>query len=75
MKLINIINEQVLMLAQNEGALSDKDFADGISDLLLSPRDYCIDTGNRYQVNAVLFERFVDKIRKHPIIWKMFFMF
>ena len=75
MKLKNVINELILKRARKEGVLSDKDFADGISDLLITSQGYCIDTGSRYQVNAVLFESLAKKIKKHPLIWKMFFMF
>lgn len=50
------------------------DFSLFIQDCLISEHGYVIDTGNYENVNLVCAERLMEKIRKHPFIWKWFFM-
>ena len=42
--------------------------------LYLSRNGYVIDTGNWENVNAEVALRLAEQIKKHPIIWKLFFM-
>lgn len=35
---------------------------------------YVIDTGNWENVNAEVAARLAERIKKHPILWKLFFM-
>ena len=50
------------------------DFALLMQDLLISEGGYVIDTGNWENVNAAVALRLIDKIKSHPILWKLFFM-
>ena len=49
-------------------------FSRFFSDAFISEYGYIIDTGNYRTVNAELIELVKEKIEKHPIIWKLFFM-
>ena len=60
--------------AYSQGWLSGFDFSVLIQDFLISPSGYVIATGNWENVNAVCAVRLAEKIRKHPLIWKLFFM-
>lgn len=40
----------------------------------ISGYGYIIDTGNFETVNRELIFRVYERIKKHPIIWKLFFM-
>lgn len=60
--------------AHQQGWLSGFDFSVLIQDLTISETGYVIDTGNWENVNAVVALRLAEKIKKHPIIWKLFFM-
>ena len=42
--------------------------------LLISEDGYVIDTGNYKNVNAEVALRLAEKIKKHPKLWKWFFM-
>lgn len=60
--------------AYSQGWLSGFDFSVLIQDFLISPDGYVIDTGNWENVNAVCAISLAEKIRKHPLNWKLFFM-
>ena len=48
-------------------------FSRFIQGAFISPTGWIIDTGNYQTVNRELIRDIYDKIRKHPIIWKLFF--
>lgn len=50
------------------------DFSIFMQRLLIQEGGYVIDTGNWENVNYVCASRLLDKIKKHPLIWKWFFM-
>lgn len=63
----------IIEKAYSQGWLSGFDFSILIQGFLVSPGGYVIDTGNCEIVNAVCAVRLAEKIRKHPLIWKLFF--
>lgn len=60
--------------AYEYGALNGFDFSIFMQNLLISENGYVIDTGNYENVNAEVSLRLLEKIKKHPIIWRLFFM-
>lgn len=48
-------------------------FSRFVQGAFISPTGWIIDTGNYQNVNKVLIEDIYYKIRKHPLIWKLFF--
>ena len=48
-------------------------FSHFIQGAFISPTGWIIDTGNYQTVNRELIRDIYDKIRKHPLIWKLFF--
>ena len=48
-------------------------FSRFIQGAFISPTGWIIDTGNYRAVNRELIKDIYDKIRKHPLIWKLFF--
>lgn len=60
--------------ARKNGWLSGLDFSVLMHSLLISEDGYVIDTGNYECVNAEVALRLAEKIKKHPIIWAIFFM-
>ena len=60
--------------AKIHGYLNGFEFSILIQKLLISENGYVIDTGNWGNVNAEVALRLVEKIKKHPILWKHFFM-
>ena len=64
----------ILDKAEAQGYLNGYDFSILIQKLLISENGYVIDTGNWENVNAEVALRLVEKIKKHPILWKHFFM-
>lgn len=65
----NIINK-----ATEKGYLNGFEFSILVQKLLISENGYVIDTGNWENVNAEVALRLVEKIKRHPILWKLFFM-
>lgn len=57
-----------------QGWLSDHDFSLLIQNCLISKNGYVIDTGNNENVNAAVALLLKEKIKKHPLLWKLFFM-
>ena len=66
--------KEILNKAYNQGWLSGFDFSLLIQDMTISENGYAIDTGNWENVNAEVALRLAEQIKKHPIIWKLFFM-
>lgn len=64
----------ILDKAEAQGYLNGFEFSILIQKLLISENGYVIDTGNWENVNAEVALRLVEKIKKHPILWKYFFM-
>ena len=63
----------ILDNAEIQGYLNGFEFSILIHNLLISENGYVIDTGNWENVNAEVALRLVEKIKKHPILWKHFF--
>ena len=66
--------EQILDKAYQQGWLSGFDFSILIQNALISEGGYVIDTGNWESVNAEVALRLAENIKRHPILWKLFFM-
>ena len=66
--------KDILEKAYNQGWLSGFDFSVLIQRMTISEDGYVLDTGNFENVNAEVALRLSEKIKKHPILWKMFFM-
>lgn len=66
--------EIILKRADREGWLSGFDFSVLMQEFLVSEDGYVIDTGNYENVNAKVTLRLAEKIKKHPKLWKWFFM-
>ena len=66
--------KEILNKAYNQGWLSGFDFSLLIQDMTISENGYVIDTGNWENINAEVSLRLAEQIKKHPIIWKLFFM-
>ena len=66
--------KEILNKAYQQGWLSGFDFSLLIQEMTISENGYVIDTGNWENVNAEVALRLAKQIKKHPIIWKLFFM-
>ena len=66
--------KEILNKAYQQGWLSGFDFSLLIQDMTISENGYVIDTGNWENVNAEVALRLAEQIKKHPILWKLFFM-
>lgn len=66
--------EGILDKAAEKRYLNGFEFSILIQKLLISENGYVIDTGNWENVNAEVALRLVEKIKRHPILWKHFFM-
>ena len=64
----------ILDKAKARGYLNGYDFSILVQNLLVSENGYVIDTGNWENVNAEVALRLIEKIKRHPILWKHFFM-
>lgn len=64
----------ILNNAEIQGYLNGFEFSILLQKLLISENGYVIDTGNWENVNAEVALRLVEKIKKHPLLWKHFFM-
>ena len=67
-------NIKILTKAWKTKNLNRYEFSIFMQDLLISKEGYVLDMGNWEDVNAEVALRLAKKIRKHPIIWKLFFM-
>ena len=66
--------KEILNKAYQQGWLSGFDFSLLIQDMTISENGYVIHSGNEENVNAEVALRLAEQIKKHPIIWKLFFM-
>lgn len=66
--------KELLEKAYQQGWLSGFDFSLLIQKMTISKNGYVIDIGNWENVNAEVALRLAKKIKKHPILWKLFFM-
>lgn len=66
---------EILNKAKVQGWLSGYDFSVLIQDLVVSPNAYVLDTGNWENGNAAVAQILVQRIRRHPLLWKWFFMY
>lgn len=57
------------------GFIDGFDFSIFMQRLLIPEGDYVIDTGNWENVNYACAYHLLERIKKHPLIWKWFFMF
>lgn len=64
----------ILDKAKAHGYLNGYDFSILVQNLLVSENGYVIDTWNWKNVNAEAALRLIEKIKRHPILWKHFFM-
>jgi len=65
--------KEILNKAYQQGWLSGFDFSLLIQDMTISENGYVIDTGNWENVNAEVALRLAERIKKHPILWKLFY--
>ena len=70
----NTEQKNILAKAAKKSYLNGFEFSILIQNLLISETGYVIDTGNWENVNAEVALRLVENIKKHPILWKLFFM-
>lgn len=68
------LRKDILNKAYQQGWLSGFDFSILIQDMTISENGYVIDTGNWENVNAEVALRLAKQIKKHPILWELFFM-
>jgi len=66
--------KDILAKANKNGYLSGFDFSIFMHNVLISENGYVLDTGNYENVNAEVALRLAEKIEKHPLLWKIFFM-
>ena len=66
--------KEILDKAYQQGWLSGFDFSLLIQDMTISENGYVLGTGNWENVNAEIALRLAEQIKKHPILWKLFFM-
>lgn len=64
----------ILEKARLQGWLDGFDFSMFIQEILISENGYVIDVGNWENVNAEVALRLNERIKRHPILWKLFFM-
>lgn len=67
-------SKEILDKAYEQGWMSGFDFSVLMHILLVSENGYVIDTGNYENVNAEVALRLAEKIKRHPKLWKLFFM-
>lgn len=66
--------KEILNKAYQQRWLSGFDFSLLVQDMTISENGYVIDTGDWENVNAEVALRLAERIKKHPILWKLFFM-
>lgn len=66
--------KEILDKAYQQGWLSGFDFSVLIQDMTISENGYVIVMGNWENVNAEVALQLAEQIKKHPILWKLFFM-
>ena len=63
----------MLSKAHQQGWLDGLDLSIFIQDITISEGGYVIDTGNWENVNAEVALRLAERIKRHPILWNLFF--
>lgn len=66
--------QEILNKAKVQGWLNGYDFSVLMQELLVSPNVYVIEMGNWENANAAVAQLLVQRIRRHPLLWKLFFM-
>lgn len=66
--------KEILNKAYQQRWLSGFDFSLFVQDMTISDNGYVIDTGNWENVNAEVAILLTERIKKHLILWKLFFM-
>ena len=64
--------KEILAKTEKQNFLTGFDFSIAVQDLLISENGWVIDTGNYENVNAECLIRLINKIEKHPFLWKLF---
>lgn len=54
--------------------MTDLEYMLRMQDLLISKNGHVIDTGNYQNVNEEILRRLEENIKRHPFLWKIFFM-
>ena len=72
--LCNTEQKNIINKANQKGYLNGFEFSILVQKLLISENGYVIYTGNWESVNAEVALRLAEKISRHPILWKLFFM-
>lgn len=67
-------HKELIDKAKEKGYLDGFDFSILMQDLLISEGAYVCDTGSYRTVNAIVALELIEKIKRHPILWKLFFM-
>lgn len=67
-------SKEILDKAYEQGWLSGFDFSVLLHRLLVSENGYVINTGTYKNANAEVALRLAEKIKRHPKLWKWFFM-
>lgn len=65
-------NKNLLKKTYNQGCLSDSDFVTFMQNHLVSKDGYVLETGGAENVNAEVALRLEERIKKHPLLWKLF---
>ena len=65
---------KILKRAEEQRWLSGFDFSILMQDLLISKNGYVLDTGNWENVNAEVALSLWLRVKRHPVLWKLFFM-
>lgn len=62
----------IIEKAYQQGWLDGFDFSMFIQEVMISENGYVLDVGNWENVNAEVVKQLNEKIKKHPILWKLF---
>lgn len=65
---------EILKRAEKQCWLSGFDFSILMQELLISESGYVIDTGNWENVNAAVALELWRRVKRHPVLWWLFFM-
>lgn len=65
---------EILKKAEEQCWLSGFDFSILMQELLISESGYVIDTGNWETANAAVALGLWRRVKRHPVLWKLFFM-
>lgn len=64
----------ILEKAYYQGWLDGFDFSMFIQEIVISENGYDLHVGNWENVNSEVVIQLTEKIKRHPILWKLFFM-